>query len=133
MAYNNSLPHANTPTIVRRDPLGRDIEQEETSHEHPHRITRTRLDILGGQRDFEVMARLAGDGRGMRGIHTAGVGKDEEKRRCILERNGQRRYVPAREQQTAVHRLRTRRVVVENDDPGFFRHATSLLAPSLPP
>ena len=46
-AYENSLDHDHTPTIIRRDPLGRDIEQEKTSNEHPHRITRTSLDILG--------------------------------------------------------------------------------------
>ncbi len=46
-ALNKALAHADTPAIVRRDPLGREVEKIETSNDHPHRVTCTRLDIQG--------------------------------------------------------------------------------------
>ncbi len=71
-----------------------------------------------GQCLAQVVADLARDRSSPAVRQAAGVGQHEEQRRVIGQRLQQRVDVPTGQQQTTVDRLRTRRVVVEDNDFG---------------
>lgn len=51
-ALTRALAHADTPSIVHLDPLGREVVQVETSAAGPDRVTESRLDIQGNVREL---------------------------------------------------------------------------------
>jgi len=58
-ALLKTLVHADTPSIVRLDPLGREIIQIETGRDGPSRITESMLDIQGNVRSVTDPRDLA--------------------------------------------------------------------------
>ncbi len=65
-----------------------------------------------GDRDLEVVADLTGHRRRLLGRQRSRIGQHKENRRLIPQPQAQRLHVPARQQQTAVHRLRPGWIVI---------------------